>query len=64
MPQIQNVVMAGSGRETRRVWETSVERPEINSEVQPNSNVKTHLGNEQCGDHRTGEFINRNVHDT
>ena len=41
LPQTQNVIMAGSGRETRRGWEASVERPEINAEVQANSNVKT-----------------------
>ena len=63
LPQIQNVILAGSGRETRRGWETSVERPEINSEVQPNSNVKINLENEQCSDHRTGDYTNRNVHD-
>ena len=64
LPQIQNVIMAGSGRETRRGWETSVERPEINSEVQPNFNAKTNLGNEQWGDLRTSDYTNRNVHDT
>ena len=63
LPQIQNVIMAGSGRETRMGWETSVERPEINSEVQPNFNAKTNLGNEQCGDLRTSDYTNRNVHD-
>ena len=63
LPQIQNVIMAGSGRETRRGWETSVERPAINSEVQHNSNVKNNLRNEQNDDHRIGEYNNRNVHD-
>ena len=28
LPQIQNVIMAGSGQETRRGWERSDERPE------------------------------------
>ena len=56
--------MAGSGRETRRGWETFVERPEINSEVQDNSNVKINPRNEQSDSHRNGEFTNRNVHDT
>ena len=64
LPQIQNVMLAGSGRETRRGWETSVERPEINSEVQPSSNVRNNLRNEQSDGHRNGEFTNRNVHDT
>ena len=63
LSQIQNVIIAGSGREIRRGWETFVERPEINSEVQPNSNVKINLGNEQCNDHRTGDSTYRNVHD-
>ena len=63
LPQIQNVILAGSGRETRRGWETSVERPEINSEVQPNNNARINLGNEQCSDRRTGDYTNRNVHD-
>ena len=64
LPQIQNVIMAGSGRETRRGWETSVERPEINSEVQPNSNVKINPRNERSDSHRNDEFTNRNVHDS
>ena len=34
LPQIQNVIMAGSGRETRRAWEVPVERPEVNAEEQ------------------------------
>ena len=63
LPQIQIVIMAGSGRETRRGWETSVERPAINSEVQHNSNVKNNLRNEQNDDHRIGDYNNRNVHD-
>ena len=63
LPQVQNAIMAGSGCETRRGWETSVERPEINSEVQHDSNVKTNLRNEQGNGHRNGESTNRNVHD-
>ena len=63
LPQIQNVMIAGSGRETRRGWETSVERPEVNSEAQPNSKVKNNPRNEQNDDHRIGEYNNRNVHD-
>ena len=63
LPQIQNVVMAGSGRETRRGWETSVERPETNSEVQHNPNVKINPRNEQSDTHRNDEFRTRNVHD-
>ena len=36
LPQIQNVIMAGSGQETRKGWERSDERPESYSEVQYN----------------------------
>ena len=57
-------MMAGLGRETRRGWETSVERPEINSQIQFNFNVKNNLRNEQSDDHRNSEFTNRNVHDS
>ena len=64
LPRIQNVMMAELGPETRRGWETSVERPEINSEAQPNSNVKKNPRNEQNDDHRIGEYNNRNVHDS
>ena len=63
LPQIQNVVMAGSGRETRKGWETSVERPETNSEIQHNPNVKINPRNEQSDTHRNDEFRTRSVHD-
>ena len=63
LPQIQNVIMAVSGCETRRGWETSVERPEINPKVQPNFNVKINPRNEHSDSHRNGEFTNRNVYD-
>ena len=63
LPQIQNAIVAGSVYETRRGRETSVERPEINSEVQHNSSVKTNPRNEQSDGHRNGELTNRNVHD-
>ena len=49
LPQIQNVIMAGSGQETRRGWERSDERPESYSEVT--------LNNEH------GDKPHRNVHD-
>ena len=63
VPQIQNAITAGSGRETRRGWEASVEKPEINSEVLRNFNAKTNLRNEQSDGHLNGEFTNRHVHD-
>ena len=57
MPQIQNVIMAGSGQETRRGWERSDERPESYSEVQYNAKTRTTLNNEH------GDRIHRNDHD-
>ena len=58
LPQIQNVVMAGSGQETRRGWERSDERPEGYSEVQHNAKAKSTFNSEH------GDKTNRNVHDT
>ena len=57
LPQIQNVIMAGSGHETRRGWERSDERPESYSEVQHNAKTRTTLNNEH------GDKTQRNVHD-
>ena len=57
LPQIQNVMMAGSGQETRRGWERSDERPESYSEVQYNAKTRTTLNNEH------GDRTHRNVHD-
>ena len=57
LPQIQNVIMAGSGQETRRGWEISDERPESYSEVQYNAKTRTTLNNEH------GDKTHRNVHD-
>ena len=63
LPQIQNVIMAGSGREARRGWETPMERPEISTEARRNLNAKAHLRSEQDDEHHNGELPNRNVHD-
>ena len=41
LPQIQNVIMAGSGHRTRKGWAVQSERPELISEVQRNPNAKT-----------------------
>ena len=57
LPQIQDVIMAGSGQETRRGWERSDERPESYSEVQHNAKAKTTLNREHS------DKNNRNVHD-
>ena len=63
LPQIQNVMMAGPGRETRRGWEAPVERPETNTEDRLNSNAKFNLRNEQRDNHHFGENTTQHVHD-
>ena len=63
LPQIQNVILAGSGRVTRKGWDVSAERPKINSEVQRNLNARNNLRNEQDEGHQSGDFPSHNVHD-
>ena len=64
LPQIQNVMMAGSGRETRRGWEVPVERSEANAEEQRIQNTKADCRNEQHDGYRSGGPSTRHVHDT
>ena len=64
LPQIQNVIMAGSGHGTRRGWDVPSERPELNSEVQRNLNAKSNSRNEQDGNQSDNDFPGLNVHDT
>ena len=63
LPQIQNVIMAGSGHGTRKGWDVPPERPELNSEVQRNLNAKNSLRNEQDGNQSDNDFPGLNVHD-
>ena len=63
LPQIQNVMMARSGHGTRKGWDIPSERPELNSEVQRNLNVKNNLRNEQDGYQSDNDFPGLNVHD-
>ena len=63
LPQIQNVMMAGSGRETRRGWEVPVERSEANAEEQRIQNAKVDCRNEQHDGYRSGGPSSRHVHD-
>ena len=63
LPQIQNVIMAGSGHGTRKGWDVSAERPESTSEVQRNLNAKSNLRNEQDGNQFNNDYPNLNVHD-
>ena len=62
-PQIQNVMMAGSGHGARKAWDVPSERPELNSEVQRNLNVKNNSRNEQDGNQSDNDFPRLNVHD-
>ena len=63
LPQIQNVIMAGSENGTRKGWDVPSERPEPISEVQRTSNAKNTLKNGQDEDHMNNDFPNQNVHD-
>ena len=47
LPQIQNVIMAGSGHGTRKGWDIPSERLEPIPEVQQSSNIKNTLRNGQ-----------------
>ena len=63
LPQIQNVIMAGSGHGTRKGWDVPSERPELNSEVQRNLNAKNSLRNEQDENELNNDYPDLNVHD-
>ena len=63
LPQIQNVIMAGSGHGIRKGWDVPSERPEPISEVQRNTNARSNLRNGQDEDHLNNDFPNQNVHD-
>ena len=62
LPQIQNVIMAGSGRVTRKGWDVPAERPEINPEIQRNLNARNNVRNEQDEGHQSGDFLSHKVH--
>ena len=64
LPQIQNVIMAGSGHGTRKGWDVPSERPELNSEVQRNLNAKNNSRNGQDGNQSDNDYPDRNVHDS
>ena len=63
LPQIQNIIMAGSGHGTRRGWDVLSGRPELNSEVQRNLNAKNSLRNEQDENQLDNDYPDLNVHD-
>ena len=64
LPQIQNVIMAGSGHGTRKGWDVPSERPELISEVQRNLNAKNNLRNEQDENQLNNDYPDLNVHDS
>ena len=64
LPQIQNVIMAGSGHGTRKGWDVPSERPELISEVQRNLNAKSSLRIEQDENQSNNDYPDLNVHDT
>ena len=63
LPQIQNVVLAGSGHVTREGWNVPAERPEPNPEVRRNLNAKNNPKNEHDEGHQNGSLPCHNVHD-
>ena len=64
LPQIQNVIMAGSRHWTRKGCDVPSERPEPIFEVQRNMNAKGNQRNGQNEDHLNSDFPNQNVHDS
>ena len=64
LPQIQNVIMARPGHETRKGCDVPTERPELNSEVQRNLNAKSSLRNGQYENQLNDDYPDLNVHDT
>ena len=63
LPQIQNVIIAGSGHGTRKGWDVPSERPELTSEVQRNLNTKNISRNEQDENQLNNDCPYPNVHD-
>ena len=63
LPQIQNVIMAGSGHGTRKGWDVPSQRPELNSEVQRNLNTKNNSRYEQYENQLNDDYPELNAHD-
>ena len=63
LPQIQNTILAGSGRVTRKGWDVSAERPEMNTEVQRNLNTGNNPRNGQDEGYQNSDLPSHNVHD-
>ena len=56
LPQIQNVILARSGRVTKKGRDVPAERPEINPEVQRKLSARNNLRSEQDESHQSGDF--------
>ena len=54
LPQIQNAIMAGSGRVTQKGWNVLAEGPEINTEV---------LRNEKARNNSKSELVQNRLND-
>ena len=63
LPQIQTVILAGSGHVTKKGWDVLAERPEINLEVQRNLNARNNPRNEQDEGYQNGDLPSHNVHE-
>ena len=63
LPQIQNVIKAGSGQLTKNAWNVASERPEANSGVPRNPGMRNKMRIEQDQDCQHGEHSSHNAHD-
>ena len=50
LPQIRNVIKAGSGQLTKNAWNAPSERPDVNSEAPRNSGSRNNIRSEQDQD--------------
>ena len=60
LPQIQNVVMAGSGQLTKERWNVPADRPEGYSEALQNSELRNNSKNKQANDRPKDGFTSTN----
>ena len=63
LPQIQNVLMAGSGHMTQKGWKVPAERPKKDPEVLRGENSRNNLRRERVRNHLNEESMD-NVYDT
>ena len=64
LPQIQNVIKAGSGQMIKNGWDVPSERPEVNSESPRSGKVRNELRSEQPHGRQFNDYSdNRNAYD-